>query len=385
MKDKEKLKLSKLGKIHKLLLGKYHLKSSRFIHLIKSKVNWMFPTLFFLIKNHDKKDKRLLLIWDLSVSPYAVGELIVLHEMAQILRLKYKVDKIDFCFVCDPKKPTGDYPGITSDNFYTKLPNLVSTIYLNPHIGNFFIFDSNKDLEHFISSNIERYYVWPDFKKYIAKHYPDRDNFDFIQKFYIDNGYIPYLDYRKNSLKWAYNFYKKYVFPKFPIVIQLRNNPHPSKSSINANLEEWLKFLKNSQKKFKNIKFVLIGAKEEIDKRFKKLPNVLVAKDYDTTVEQDMILAATSLIYVGTSSGPNVMAWFSKKPYIVFGYKGVGNEMISLNEKISFATKNQILNWEIETEKKIMEQFSDIYSKINKNKWKKEIEKYSDKKKAKKL
>lgn len=373
------MKISRLGKIHKFLLGKYHLKSSRFIHLMKGKVNWLFPTINFLLKNHNKIDKRLLLIWDLSVSPYAIGELLFFHEMAQILRLKYNVNKIDFCFVCNPKNPTGDYPGITSENFYTKLPTLVSTVYINPHIGNFFIFDSNKDLEKFVCDNIEKYYVWPDFKKYIAKHYPDRDNFDFIQKFYIDNGFIPKLDFRKYSLKWAHSFYKQNIFPKFPVVIQIRNNqlinPHR-----NAKLDEWLKFFKKANKKFKEVKFILIGSKKEIDKRFKKLPNVVVAKDYETTIEQDLILSATSLMFLGSISGPNAVVLFSKKPYLFFGQTKMGNETIPYGKNYAFATENQITNWQPETEKQIMEQFSEIYAKIDKDKWKQNIEKYADKK-----
>jgi hypothetical protein len=376
MKSDENSGLSRLGRIHKKLLGRYHKKSSRFFHLIKGKLNWIIPALKLLSRDYSKKDKRLLLIWDLSVSPYAIGELLVLYEMSQILRFTHKIDKIDLAFVCDPKNPAGDYPGVTPENFYTKLPNLVSTIFINPHLGNFFIFDSNKNLEKFIIDNIRSYVVWPDFKKYISKNYPDLDNFDFIQKFYIEHGFIPKLDYRELSLKWAYEFYSANIFPKIPVVVHLRNVPQiGSDGKIrNADMEEWIKFFKSAEKKFKKIKFILIGSKKEIDPKFRNLKNLIIAKDYDTTAEQDLILAATSAIYLGTASGPMCVAWFSKKPYTIFRNSDIGNDTAPNHPmNYSFSNKTQILNWEPETEAKITKQFSDILKNIDEEEWKEKI------------
>ncbi len=356
-----------LGKIHRRLLGKYHSRSSRFMHLMKGKVRWIFPTLNFLSKN-TKREKRILLIWDLQAAPYSVGDLIFLHQAAQILRLTQKIDKVDICFICNPKHPSYEIKRITPDNFYTYLPTLISTIYLNPHIGNFFIFDSNDEFEDFISKNSARYYIWPDFKEYIGKHRAHLKIFDFIQKFYINNGFIPSLDYRQNSLNWAHSFYKKNIFPKFPIVVHLRNNPNYA-IKRNAKLDEWIKFFKKAKNKFKNVKFILVGAKEEIDDRIRRLSNVLIAKDYGTTAEQDLILVATSLMVMGTASGPTAAILFSKKPYIIFNFTP-GNTVVPLNAKhFSFATENQILNWGAETEKRIMKEFTNLFSKINKTKW----------------
>jgi len=377
------MKISILGKIHRILLGKYYPRSNRFIHLMKGKIKWIFPAFGFLLKNHSKKEKRILLIWDFQTVPCSIGDLVLLHERAQILRLIHKVDKIDFCFVCNPKHNVRNNSlNITPDNLYTHFPQLVSTVYLNPHIGNFFIFDSHNDLENFISNNIERYHLWPNFKEYIGKYDFAADNQDIIQKFYLDYGFIPHLDYRPNSLKWAYSFYKKNVFPKFPVILHLRNNPL-KKDYRNADLNVWIQFLKKANKKFTNVKFILIGAKGEIDSRFRHLSNVLIAKDYKTTVEQDLILAATSLMFMGTSSGPMAGIWFSKKPYSIFRWDSTGFSItIPPNKSLCFATENQILNWKPETEKDIMEQFSNAFSKIDKNKWKKEIEKTISNKKV---
>lgn len=102
------MKISILGKIHRILLGKYYPRSSRFIHLMKGKIKWIFPAFGFLLKNHSKKEKRIFLIWDFQTSPYSIGDLMTLHVMAQILRLTKKINKVDICFVYNPKNPARD-------------------------------------------------------------------------------------------------------------------------------------------------------------------------------------------------------------------------------------------------------------------------------------
>lgn len=294
----------------------------------------------------------------------------MLHERTQILRLIHRVDKVDFCFVCDPQYPArkpGEQ-GVTPDNFHHHFPTLVSTVYLNPHVGSYFIFDSHEQLEDFIASNVERYHIWPGFKEYVAKHLAYRDNFDFIQDFYRENGFIPYLDCRPSTLEWAHTFYEKYVRPEFPVVVHLRRKVSMSPDR-DALLDEWLEFFKACEGRF-GVKFVLIGAAAEIDDRFRHLNNVVVAKDYRTTVEQDLVLVYSALIFLGVSSGPNTMAIFSQTPYIIFGFK-TANETVPYGGNFNFATDMQKLIWEPETADTLMEEFSNLFNRVDKLDWEK--------------
>lgn len=347
----------------------------RFAYLIVRRINWIVPSLRFLLRAGAQPKKRILAIWDFHTVPYSIGDLIVLHERIQILRLTHQVDKVDICFVCEPQHPVRKLgeQGVTPDNFSYHFPTLVSTVYLNPHVGSFFLFDSNDQLEDFIAGNVERYHIWPGFREYVVRHKAYADNFDFIQRFYRENGFIPYLDCRPSTLKWAYMFYEKHVRPEFPVVVHLRHNPL-SAASRNAQLDAWLDFFKSCEGRF-DVKFVLIGAAREIDERFRHLANVLVAKDYRTTVEQDLVLAYSALIYLGSSSGPSSMAIFSQTPYIIFGYVRA-NERIRIGENFNFATDMQKLIWKPETSHILMEEFSKLFDRVDKLDWEERAERF---------
>lgn len=342
---------------------------------VTKRIRWVFPSLHFLLRPPVKSEKRILAIWDFRTVPYSIGDLLVLHERTQILRLTYQVDKVDFCFLCDSQHPVrtpGDQ-GVTTDNYHYHFPALVSTVYLNPHLGSFFIFDSHDQLEGFIASNVERYHTWPESREYFARHFAYCDNFDSIQDFYRKNNFIPYLDCRPSTLEWAYTFYIKHVLPDFPVVVHLRNNPL-SGASRNAQLDAWLEFLKYCEGRF-DVKFVMIGAVGEIDERFRHLPNVLIAKDYHTTAEQDLVLAYRPLIYLGSTSGPSAMAIFSKTPYIIFSYRPA-NETVPHEWNFNFATDMQKLIWVPETADVLIDEFSNLFGRVDKEGWEEEMARF---------
>lgn len=347
----------------------------RYIYPIVERMIWIVPAFRFLLKSNTQPEKRILAIWDFHTVPYSIGDLIILHEKIQILRFIHRVDKADICFICEPQRPVRKLgeQGVTPENFHYHFPSMVSTVYSNPHVGSFFIFDSHRQFEDFVAGNINGYYIWPEFKKYSVRHRTYESNFNSIQDFYRENGFLPYLDCRPSTLEWAYSFYKKNISPEFPVVVHMRNNPYNS-AARNAQIDVWLHFFKNCEGKF-NVKFVIIGAAGEIDERFRCLSNVLIAKDYHTTVEQDMVLVYSALIHLGTSSGPSAMAVFSRTPYISFGYRPA-NESLSYGDSFNFATDLQKLIWEPETKDMLMEEFSNLFCKVDKAYWEEQMESF---------
>ncbi|MGA1823318.1 MAG: hypothetical protein ACMUIP_01550 [bacterium] len=348
---------------------------NKFYRRMRCKVWWVFPSLRFFFRPTAQSEKRILAIWDFRTVPYSIGDLIILHERIQIMRMTYKIDKADICFLYDPQNPGRrlDSLGVTADNYHYHFPALISALYLNPHVGAVFLFDSHDHMEDYIGTNEGRYHIWPEGKQYLAKHYAYAENFDFIQSFYRKNGFIPSIDYRASTLEWAYSFYKNHVLPSYPVVVHLRNNPVCG-SNRNARLDEWHAFFKSCGDKF-DIRFIMIGAASEIDERFRDLPNLLIAKDYRTTVEQDLVLAYSTLIFIGSSSGPSSAAIFSQTPYIIFNYQ-ICNESVPHGGKFSFATDLQKLVWEPETSDILMEQFSDLFYRVHKSSWKEKMDSF---------
>lgn len=324
------------------------------------RIVWVIPAFRFLLRPRAQLEKRILAIWDFRAVPYSIGDLIMLHGMTQIWRSIHQVDKVDICFVCDPRHPVREpgEQGVTPHNFHRHFPALVSTVYLNPHVGSFFLFDSHDQLEAFVSDNADRYRIWPALGDYVTKYKTYKENIHYIQDFYQKNGFTPYLECRPAALEWAYSFYESCIRPEFPVVVHLRNNPL-SDPFRNAPLDAWLEFFKACEGNF-DVRFILVGALGEIDDRFRRLPNVLIAKDHQTTVEQDLVLVYTSLIFLGSPSGPGTMALLSKTPYVMFG---------SEKRRFNFATDMQKLTFEPETAEALMEEFSSLFNRVDKLEW----------------
>ena len=328
----------------------------------------IIPSLRFLFRRDVHLDRRILAIWDFRTSPYSIGDMLYFNEVTMIQRLIHKVDKVDICLTFDSTNTSPSAVNIirADDNYY-HVSTLLPVVTTNPNLGSFYIFDSQERLEAFLMANVDRYHIFPPLKEYLNKFPSSASNFNFINKFYRKNGFIPYLSCQPNIIKWACTFINRNVEPYFPVVVHLRNQQLFTER--NARLDCWLEFFKYCNGKF-NVKFVLIGAMEETDDRFRQFPNVVVAKDFGTTVVQDLALIQTSLLFLGVSSGPNIMAIFSDTPYVIFNFTPYTESDIPYGSKPAFATDLQKMAWEPENTDMLIREFSELYSKINLSEWK---------------
>ena len=333
------------------------------------------PSLRFLLRPSHQPEKRILAIWDFHTSPYSVGDVLVFNEMTMVLRLIHKVDKVDVCLVWDrsdtkPAIINSAHPGNHTNHY--NLSTILPVASVNPDLGSVYIFDSRDRLEAFLIENADKYDIWPPLTEYLNKFSTYQSNFDFVHNFYKSNGYIPYLSCEELLVKWAYGFIRDNVRPYFPVVVHLRNHPTVIPSR-NARLDCWLEFFNYCNGKF-DAKFVLISSKEEIDDRFRGLSNVVISKDFATTAVQDLALIQTSLLFMGVSSGPNMMAIYSDIPYIVFNFTPYSEKSIPSGSKPLFATSLQKFTWEPETIDSLIKEFSELYNKLNIADWKEKFE-----------
>jgi hypothetical protein len=317
---------------------------------------------------------RILAIWDFRTVPYSIGDLIHLIERMQIMMTMHKIDKFDFCIVCDPNNPARKpgHQNITPENYHYQFSLLLSVIYSSPYVGNYFIFDSHKKLEKYIEDNKSEYILWPNYENYLNKKHSYTHNFNYIQSFYKKNKYIPMFKLRENTIKEIYKFYLRKVFPKYPVVIQLRNS---NRGVVrNSKLEEWLKFFKYYEE-INDIKFIIIGRQNETGNMFRGLSNVLISKDYCNSVEYDMGFAYTSLFFLSSISGIASLMFFTETPYVVFGFRPAHEKVIK-NKNFNFARKYQKLIWQKETSNMIIKEFEFLYKNINKNAWRDKMRSY---------
>jgi hypothetical protein len=261
-----------------------------------------------------------LAVYDTSLQPLAVGDILIFQEASLVLCQKHQVDVVDFAIVYDLKNPASSDPvfsgTITEDNVMYHLASILPIAQVNPRLGSLFVFDSHEHLQRYINDNADRYHVWPSGWKMATREYLSPAVFnDLLYSHYKKHGSIPYLSCRPFLKEWAKGFYLEHVHPRIPVTVNIRNNKgwHLHR---NSTLDSWIEFFHHCETRYP-AKFVIICARSEIDDRLRNCANVLIAKDYHTGVEQDMALIHTSAIHMGAGSGPATMAWFNSNPYLM--------------------------------------------------------------------
>jgi hypothetical protein len=335
----------------------------RLIYLL----SWLFPVLRVVFRYSTETQKRILAIWDFRIEPFTVGELLLCHEVALVLREKHQVDKIDLVLLWDKDNPTNLSGGLNPSNFYNYFSELLQLAFVNIHLGAVFVMDSPDMLSSYIADNHQRYHIFPPHKdsdgNKITGHH---QLFNYSNSFYSQHGYVPHMSCQLSTLSWARKFLFDNLHPLLPVTVQLRNTS--TVPERNAELDCWIEFFTHCLNKYP-IKFIMIGRGDEIDPRFRKLSNVLVAKDYCTTLEQDLALIQTAFMFMASSSsGPSAMALFSDLPYVLYKFMPV-NEDIPPGSSAPWATELQKWVWEPETTDRLTSDFRWVYDKVDKIQW----------------
>ena len=343
-------------------------------------LRWLLPALGGPFLAELSGERRLLLIYDTSSQPFNIGDILMMQEGSLVLREKHEIDLVDFAVVYDPKHPAPPDPAfssITEGNALYHLASILPVAQVNQHLGSLFLFNSHANLERFIADNADYYQVWPSAWKFGSQQYLYYEVFnDLLYGHYKQHGSIPHLTCRQFLADWARAFYAAHVQPSVPVTVNVRNNPvfHTQR---NLRLECWLEFFHHCEARYP-VKFLIICARAEIDERLRECPNVILAKDHHTGIEQDLALIHASAIHMGAGSGPVSMAWFSDKPYLMvntaYGPKYFAHpEMIHQeDEKVQrfwFAGPLQRITEGPETTEVLIREFARMWAAVDTRRW----------------
>jgi hypothetical protein len=279
------------------------------------------------------------------------------------------LNRVDFAILYDPASPVSSdktYSDIDAENIFYYLSSVLPVSQINPNLGSMLIFDSRQILSKFIVDNMDYYEVWPSGWKFSSKDYLYYDMMDkVLYKHYQNFGNNIQLKSRPFLSHWAFEYFETEINSAIPVTVNLRNNISYQKHR-NANLEAWLSFFKDCQHKYP-VKFIIICALKERDERFRKLDNVLYAKDSGIGLEQELALIQNSVMHMGVGSGPMSMAWFGKNPYLMVntkyppGYFENEDMLVNIDRNISrfcFGTEFQRIYSDLETAEFLIEQFA---------------------------
>jgi len=334
---------------------------------------WYHLMRLIFILNYKKK--RILGIWDYKALPWSVGDPLVFIEKLSILKIQHNAEEIDICIVYDRENPGGNRRGsnLTPDNAQDYMLDFLPLFSTCPYLGSIFQFNSRKEYYQFLKNNFKRYDIFPSLGQHLAETYNYNNgepHLNEIQEFYNMHGYIPYLRIGDKDIYWARWFYLSYL-PEMTVPVTLSLRQISGDPERNANPNVWLSFIDKCNMDFSEVIFVVVGLREEIFNGLRKRPNVIITKDFGTSIIEDLALIRTSLMYMGTNSGVNTIAQFSDLPHLIFQFPNIHKYGLNLGNNFSFATdKQKIFSSAIKvTPELLYAEFKDLYSKLDRNQW----------------
>jgi hypothetical protein len=276
--------------------------------------------------------RRVLAIYDLTSQPFSIGDILLIQEASLVVRARQQLEWVDFALVYDPQPATCVDPAfrfITSENLLFHVASVLPAAQFNPYHGSLFVFNSHEQLNRFIAAHSGEYCIWPSARKFAGRKYNSLHVFnELLCGYHCETGAIPELSSRRCMLQWAAAFCERHVGTDVMVTMQVRRNKN-SAPGRNLQLDCWLDFFRHCEPRYP-VKFVIVCALSEVDPRLRQHPNVLIAKDLGTTLEQDLTLIQTAAMHMGASSGPGTIAQFNRKPYLIVnsdvhlaGYEGL--------------------------------------------------------------
>ncbi len=306
--------------------------------------------------------KKILGYWDFNQRVSKLGDFITFLEYLSILRydfnLNTKSKNIDICFIDDESHYNRKQLRFSQSYHFKK--TLKSLVLLNKNIDSVFTFRSNAEFERFYLQNKKRYLRWPPTVSGTLVM-----DYRAIEKFYEQRHFIPFLDIPSELIKEIYSFYEARVYPSLPVILNIRQNKNHD-NSRNSNLLEIKRFLEHYEKN-NDYKFVIICDKSEIPEEFRKLKNVIISKDYFSSIEHDLSLIKTSFLSIFPSSGMACFAMFSNVPFLLFGNHGYREKFTcpKKGKSFNFLSKNQMIYHGQEKADLLISSFEELVSYLN--------------------
>ena len=307
--------------------------------------------------------KRVLGIWDFENGRAVIGDAIAFHEILLVIAEEKQLDRIDICFIKPQLRNLKKNIYQITDT--ALIDDIISLNKINPRLGSYYVFDDNDQFSMVFHSIKNNYITFPN--PFIP--FSTVSNWYHLTDFYEKYKYIPNLKSDEHSLKWAYEFLRKYCQNKVPITVAMRNNNRDD--DRNAPIANWIIFFDFCAIKCPQFKFIVIGTKEEIVPELLDRDNVIFAKkEANSTLLQDMALIEASKAVLVHNSGVAAFSWFIKKPTLVFGvdkkHLHFGHALSSDNNvPYNFLSEEQRVLWGEYTKEDIIGNFQKYIVKLD--------------------
>jgi hypothetical protein len=327
------------------------------------------------LSNQSTGNKKLLAVYDLATQPFSVGDTLLFVAGATAMAHNYQSTEIDYIFISDPSVQPQDpiFKDMLSNNNHLLNATKVSPIaLLSDKIGSLLIFNSFEDFKTYYNDNHSRSLLWPSSQEIAARKYMHYDILKMLTSYRRSHQALPqFFTIPGEIQKWVSNFFKTHAGNCIPVTINIRNNKkfHLERNSDIDQLLELFRLTQNVP-----IKFIIICSQAEIDDRLLNFSNVVVAKNFRTSIIHDLALIYYAQMHLASASGPVTMAVLNNKPYIVYNNQGMiphlslyGDSFRIIDQDkavYGFAAPNQYLRFRQQTAETMLSDLTEAMKSI---------------------
>lgn len=255
-------------------------------------------------------------VWDFRSQPYSIGDVILLYQVVNFLSFVRGIPCVQMLLIADPLEPARlsfVKLGINAENYLDHIIKLLPVFMLGEKVTSLAIADPKEVTLKDIASPSA--VAWPPTELVASGIDLNNLSFKLLNMLYEKYSVMPELKIRKSLSRWAADFIMQKGGGRIAVAVQMRNT-HSYNLSRNSNMPAWLELFEFCEERMP-VTFFVICAASEIDERLRSRRNVVVAKDYRTSVDQDMAIVKECSVFLGISSGPGTVAFFGQKPYSI--------------------------------------------------------------------
>lgn len=332
--------------------------------------------------------KILYGIFDFDKTKSPVGDYLGLLENLLIIFENENYEKIEICFLGNSNGLSQIKEKYLTENDKNWEYFTDAEPYLKSWLGkialgmicfdSFYVFKNLKGLRKFLAERQAAGRTWPVLEE-DGINENDYKYTSLVQEQFRRRGGIPYLECKHKFIKQALEFIESDILPSRLVSVHLKNSVRKSGEPdwYNAKFEEWVSFLEKAVLKF-DVKFLLIG-NEPLPEKIHKLPNVIISQSQGNSLINDLALIQASFAFMGSSSGPNRMAFCSAVPYLI--YKHPDHHVDEMKKDLgsadhfNFAQPFQKLMRKLEDQNIIFSDFEELYQGSPLKEWEDRLKK----------
>lgn len=323
-------------------------------------------------------------IYDFDLMPYALGDVLTWNVQTAIRCEEAGREAVDVHICLDQRHPSSIYQSdmITADNCWMFFNELFGAFGTHPRLGEIVIHRRREDAlrrlkaealadtvnsepladyEHALANRHDNDALVAYFTKYIYYHKG-------INAFAAKHGRIPLLQPSLGCTPDVAGLLSNHLSDRRVVLVHMRQRRLDagyggSHTHVrDSDFLEWYDFLREAERRFPDVQFVVLGRLQEKPLEVLRLPNVISLRTLGLGLGHELTLMLQADLFIGTSSGFAAMANFSQTPYFI---TKMGRESCNAYEiefgcdRLPFATERQRLIYEPETRElllKLLEQ-----------------------------